>query len=295
MFSCVYRFFKSCIRPNIYQSNGLVTYKSIINNYNTLETLKDSGSQADIVLAIADKNREIAIKKYYKKSHYRRELDILNSFIKNTYIIQYLDHWIEHEDDEQIYCIAFPYYPNGDLYNTIKRNTPICEMECKYIFKKIINCVHQCHTNNIVHGDIKLENFLIDKDKLILIDFAMSHYKYKVENKKLNLGGTHSYCAPEVYLGDCDFYNDIWSLGVILYIMIEGSFPFNHNKFQSPKPSIDDYKQNKYPVLTIISPELEDLIDKMLDYDPNTRITLQEINEHPWLKKNNYTSMQICI
>lgn len=113
----------------------------------------------------------------------------------------------------------------------------LSEREARFIFKQIITAVHYCHFNHIVHRDIKVENLLLDSNlRVKLADFGFStHFK---TGEKLNVWcGSPPYCAPELY--NAQLYDgpkvDIWSLGVVLYVLVCGYLPFEAQTFNQLK------------------------------------------------------------
>ena len=141
------------------------------------------------------------------------------------------------------------------------------------------------HTHQISHRDLKPENILLDEDHNVKIaDFGLSN----VMRDGIFLYsscGSPNYAAPELINGK--FYNgasiDIWSCGVILYILLVGSFPFDEEKIPKLFQLI---KECKYVLPQILSEPAKDLIFRMLQKDPMNRITIPEIKQHKWFCGN---------
>ena len=117
-------------------------------------------------------------------------------------------------------------------YLKSKPNRKLDEIEVKRLYKALVEGINYCHTKNIVHRDIKMENILIDDNKKVkIIDFGFS--VISEPDKKLNIFcGTPSYMAPEIvskinYKG---LPADIWALGILLFALLTGTFPFRGNK-----------------------------------------------------------------
>lgn len=132
-------------------------------------------------------------------------------------------------------AIVLEYAPGGDLFDHICNRGRICEDEARYFFQQIISGVSYCHYKEICHRDLKLENILVDGIKLKICDFGHSK-SYLLHSRPKSMIGTPKYIAPEVFSGK--EYDgklaDVWSCGVILYVMLVGAFPFddeenNHN------------------------------------------------------------------
>ncbi|CAD8067555.1 unnamed protein product [Paramecium sonneborni] len=192
------------------------------------------------------------------------------------------------ETKQQIYIIM-EYVEGGDLMKWTKEK-PIPEIQAKNIFNQLILALQIFQTHNILHRDIKLDNILLQEDSIKICDFGVSRQIIKGQ-KILEQCGTPAYMAPEILfskIGYEGFASDIWSSGVLLYILLVGKVPFkgnnmnelNHNIQNGQLNFIEMKKQN-------LSNESVDLIKSMLNVNPKVRITLTEIINHQWLKDQN--------
>ena len=139
---------------------------------------------------------------------------------------------------------------------------------------------------NICHRDIKLENILIIKDNIIkLIDFGFAIKCNRNEYQSF-FCGTLYYMPPEIVNKQkyTPFYSDIWSLGVLLYAMLIGNFPFRAKKEEKLFKLINEAKLN-FPPNVVISDEAKNLINKMIVINPSKRISLEDILIDPWFQK----------
>ena len=186
---------------------------------------------------------------------------------------------------------------DGDLYKLIEELKVLNEQLSLKILYQLLSAVTYLHSENVFHGDIKPENIMIDNFKkckisnkstktdlfgfdIKLIDFGTS----KMFNKPKvfhNLVGTAFYVAPEVILGGYHKQCDIWSAGVVFYVMLTGRFPFDgesdeeiFNKIKYEKPIMNSKE------IKLLSPEIRDLLTKMLEKDPIERITAKEAMIH---------------
>jgi len=172
--------------------------------------------------------------------------------------------------------------------HSLSSNQCISESTAKLIIIQLIEAIEYCHEKKYVHRDLKLNNVMvINEDKsnpvVKLIDFGISR-KYCEVSK----AGTLTYLPPEIVNETClesSPANDMWALGVILYRLVLGSFPFTgHNseemKRQIVEKDIEDDEHDK------ISKRCWSLIKRLLDKNRETRIKLAEVSEHPWIKDN---------
>lgn len=155
----------------------------------------------------------------------------------------------------------------------------------------MLSAINYCHKRNIVHRDLKPENLLLDKDgdtpKVTIIDFGTAG-TYE-EGKKLSAKfGTPYYIAPEVLKKSYDQKCDLWSCGVILYILLAGYPPFNG---QTDDQIIQAVLQGSFtldePEWDEVSDPAKDLVKKLLTYNPVNRISAIDAMNHPWISQNS--------
>ncbi|EFA01161.1 SNF-related serine/threonine-protein kinase-like Protein [Tribolium castaneum] len=173
----------------------------------------------------------------------------------------------------------------GDLYDYIMRHdTGLSEQLAKEYFRQIVRAISYCHQLHVVHRDLKPENvvFFEKLGVVKLTDFGFSN-KFCPGQKLETSCGSLAYSAPEILLGDS--YDapavDIWSLGVILYMLVCGQAPFQEANDSETLTMIMDCK---YSVPPHVSKDCQDLIARMLVRNPEKRATLAEIAGHKWLK-----------
>lgn len=157
-----------------------------------------------------------------------------------------------------------------------------------YFFRQMMSAITYCHSFNICHRDLKPENILISADLQIKIaDFGMAALHQTDTHQLATACGSPHYAAPELlknrqYKGD---KADIWSLGVILYAMLAAYLPFDDPDLRA---MMNKTKKGHYEMPKGLSPEAEDLIRRMLQVNPDRRITLREIWRHPLVQKYSY-------
>ena len=192
-------------------------------------------------------------------------------------------------DTKEDYFIIMEYCKLGELFDYIVKYKRLSEEEASNFFYQLINGVEYIHSQGIAHRDLKPENLLLTEDKVLkIIDFGLSH-EFEEEEFLKTKCGSPSYAAPEIiskpnYNG---FKIDVWCCGIILYAMLCGYLPFDGD---------DDAQNNNVKLFQNIlecEPELpdflsnisKDLIMRILNPDPDKRITIEQIKKHPFYLK----------
>ncbi|XP_073415251.1 testis-specific serine/threonine-protein kinase 2 [Dendrobates tinctorius] len=174
----------------------------------------------------------------------------------------------------------------GDLLEFIKKRGPMPEDVARKLFHQLASAVKYCHDLDIVHRDLKCENILLDKEfNIKLSDFGFA--RRIDDNQKLSktFCGSAAYTAPEVLQGIpyepkvCD----IWSLGVILFIMVSGSKPYDDSNIKMML-RVQKEQHIVFPSSKHFSSACKDLIYRMLQPNVRQRITIDEILNHKWLQ-----------
>jgi serine/threonine-protein kinase HSL1 (negative regulator of Swe1 kinase) len=183
------------------------------------------------------------------------------------------------------------YVEGGELFQYIEEQQMLREIEVVYLFRQIIAALLYCHRLNIHHRDLKPENILMDRQnhQIKLVDFGMAALQ-PVGKKLTTPCGSPHYAAPEVIRSPA--YDggkaDIWSCGVILFVMLTGYPPFNYTGDEADlKQLFRSIAMADYRMPSELSREAQDLIRKILVPDPKRRITIESIWKHPFLRKYN--------
>ncbi|KAH9599970.1 Protein kinase domain [Trypanosoma melophagium] len=174
----------------------------------------------------------------------------------------------------------------GELFERIATAKRFDEPTARHYFHQLVAGVHYCHLQGIAHRDLKPENLLLDdNDTLKISDFGLSNlHRGNVGGQGTMLQtvcGTPNYVAPEVLKerGYDGVLADVWSCGVILFVMLAGYLPFDDENINGLFRKIE---RGEYRMPRHFSAEARDLISKMLEIDPAKRITVAGIMQHPW-------------
>ncbi|OTB01819.1 hypothetical protein M426DRAFT_265536 [Hypoxylon sp. CI-4A] len=230
-----------------------------------------------------DRGREEYTKEKRIPFAIEREVAIMK-LIDHPNIVKLYDIWENHSE---IYLVL-EYVSQGDFYSYIARAGRLSEMEGIYFFRQILSALEYVHSFNICHRDLKLENILVTDDhKVKITDFGMSALHQGPNHMLRTSCGSPHYAAPEIikaksYRGD---KADLWSLGVILYACLVRALPFN-----------DDYTpqllakiiKGEYRLPEFLSRNAQNLISRMLESNPEKRISCREIWQHPAVLNYNH-------
>ena len=212
----------------------------------------------------------------------KQEINILKT-VKHKHIVQLYEVL---QTPRHIFIIM-EYCEGKDLLDYILTKNKLSEEESLKFFQQLINALFYLHSQNIAHRDIKIDNMLLDRNRdLKLVDFGLST-KYPDDNLLDQPCGTVVYAAPEVLQGK-EYHGmlaDVWSSGIALYGMLSGYLPFGEANDEINRKNIIMGKI-KFP--SYFSDKAKDLLMHMLDLDPMTRYTLQEIRNHPWFNLSDY-------
>ncbi|KAK8631307.1 hypothetical protein V6N13_080061 [Hibiscus sabdariffa] len=218
----------------------------------------------------------------------KREIDIMRR-LNHPNIIKL----IEVLGTKNRFYFVMEYAKGGELFTRITKGR-FGEDLCRRYFQQLIRAIEFCHSRGIYHRDLKLENLLLDQNwNLKVTDFGLGALSEHVRQDGLlhTLCGTPAYVAPEI-LGRRGYDGakvDIWACGIILFFLHAGFLPFHESSM------IMTYRkifrgEFKFPEWT--SPDLRRLISRLLDTNPETRISIDEIMRDPWFMKG-YKEIQV--
>lgn len=193
-----------------------------------------------------------------------------------------------HEDKDYVH-IVMELCEGGELFDAIVESGSFSEKKAAGVFRKMVETVHHCHELGVMHRDLKPENFLLtakgEGGDLKLTDFGLGVF-FKPGEKFRDLVGSPYYVAPEVLRKHYSHEADMWSLGVILYILLSGLPPFwgdtEDQIFKMVLKGHVDFQSEPWPH---ISEAAKDCVKRLLDMDPAKRLTTEQVLQHPWLHK----------
>ena len=264
-----------------------------IGDYQIIRTI-GSGSTGKVKLGVNIRTqRKVAIKiisrKYIddvtkksketpssRKRRILREAAILN-LAHHPNIVKLYDLYVT----EEYYCMVFEYVDGGQMLDYIITHGKMNEEQAQKFFIQLLSAVSYCHENGIVHRDLKIENVLIDtKGDVKLVDFGLSNF-YDPSDKLKTFCGSLYFAAPEllrgiVYTGP---EIDVWSLGIILYVLVCGKVPFDDKSMSALHEKI---KSGLFLLPDHLSIQCRNLLKSMIEIDPKRRARVNEILKHPW-------------
>ncbi|CAJ2667370.1 unnamed protein product [Trifolium pratense] len=227
----------------------------------------------------------------------RREVKMLKALSGHRNLVKFYDAF---EDANNVY-IVMELCEGGELLDRIlDRGGRYPEDDAKVILLQILNVVAFCHLQGVVHRDLKPENFLfVSKDEdavLKVIDFGLSDF-VRPDQRLNDIVGSAYYVAPEVLHRSYSVEGDLWSIGVITYILLCGSRPFwarsESGIFRSVLRANPNFDDSPWPS---ISPEAKDFVKRLLNKDHRKRMTAAQALSHPWLRdEKNAIPLDILI
>ncbi|KAL6987127.1 Calcium-dependent protein kinase 14 [Sarracenia purpurea var. burkii] len=214
----------------------------------------------------------------------RREVKIMKNLPPHPNIVRLKD---TYEDDNGVHLVM-ELCEGGELFDRIVARGHYTERAAAFVTRTVVEVIQMCHKHGVMHRDLKPENFLFANKKetsaLKAIDFGLSVF-FKPGERFNEIVGSPYYMAPEVLKRDYGPEIDVWSAGVILYILLCGVPPFwaetEQGVAQAIIQSVIDFKRDPWPK---VSYNAKDLVKKMLNRDPTRRLTAPQVLAHPWLQ-----------
>lgn len=278
---------------------------SLEAKYDVRERLLGSGTFAQVRLGIDRQTGDkfavkLIDKKRFSRNHgsdrceaLKDEVEILRH-ISHPNIIKLYDFF----ENEQSMWLVLELVEGGDLFDLLTKNGKgVSESRARTIFRQLVSAVGHLHEKNIVHRDLKPENILVSpgEDLIKLSDFGLSRALGSTGSLMETMCGTPQYLAPEIIGGARVGYGkevDLWSLGVLLYVLLSGSPPFKDNNQHT---ILELVKAGRYSFTTphwdSVSESAKDLVQRLMQVDRSKRLCLKGAQEHPWMKSEEDTEV----
>lgn len=215
-----------------------------------------------------------------------KEFRILND-VDHPNIVKFYDAY----QDQKFFHFVFEYCEGGEVFDRLSSLGAIYEADASSIIRELWYAIQHLHENDICHRDLKPENILFKSknpdSEIKLIDFGLSTYAKKDRKMKTRVGSP-LYVAPEVLKGSYQKSCDMWSIGVIAYVILWGYPPFDGKSNESIYRRIEKWAFT-YPTREWrrISPAAKDFINKLLVNDPEKRMNPYEALQHIWITKHD--------
>lgn len=274
------------------------------------------GATSYVYLAIDKYKKEYALKLYKNSESYFNEINKLRKILPSKFIVKLLSNGqgflqrgysylsyklFNHFQAGPVEYGLFEFLKNGELHNYVfLLKKKFSEEIAKKIFFEILLALDNCHKSGISHGDIKLQNILLNSNfNIKLIDFGFS--KKITEGLIFEITGSRYYNAPEMFACATKGYDgvlaDIFSLGVVLFVLVMGFYPFDKPNITDSKYKLiikkdfnnfwkkcEQKKNSGNNILQGVSLEFKDLFEQMVNPKPKERINISQIKKHSWLQ-----------
>ncbi|XP_035816315.1 CBL-interacting protein kinase 21 isoform X5 [Zea mays] len=248
-------------------------------HFGKVRLARDAGTGRSFAIKILDRQRILAMK---IDEQIKREIATLK-LLKHPNVVRLYE---VSASKTKIYMVL-EYVNGGELFDKIALKGKLTEKEGRKLFQQLIDAVGYCHEKGVCHRDLKPENVLVDaKGNIKVSDFGLSALPQNQRKDGLlhTTCGSPNYIAPEVLLnkGYDGSVSDVWSCGVILYVMLTGSLPFDDQNMVVLYQKI--LKGNAH-IPKWLSQGAQDLLRKILDPNPITRVDVDGIRAHDWFKQ----------
>ncbi|XP_014115335.1 PREDICTED: serine/threonine-protein kinase SIK2 isoform X2 [Pseudopodoces humilis] len=242
-------------------------------NFAVVKLARHRITRSEVAIKIIDKSQldAVNLEKIYREVQIMKMLD--HPHIIKLYQVM--------ETKSMLYLVT-EFAKNGEIFDYLASHGRLSEPEARRKFWQILSAVEYCHGRKIVHRDLKAENLLLDNNMNIKIaDFGFGNF-YKSGEPLTTWCGSPPYAAPEVFEGQQ--YEgpqlDIWSMGVVLYVLVCGALPFDGPTLPILRQRV---LEGRFRIPYFMSEECEHLIRRMLVLDPSKRLSIAQIKEHKWM------------
>uniref|UniRef100_A0A8C6T8M0 non-specific serine/threonine protein kinase n=1 Tax=Neogobius melanostomus TaxID=47308 RepID=A0A8C6T8M0_9GOBI len=242
-------------------------------NFAVVKLARHRITKTEVAIKIIDKTQldAVNLEKIY------REVQIMK-MLAHPHIIKLYQVM---ETKNMLYLVT-EYAKNGEIFDYLAKHGRLSETDARRKFWQILSAVEYCHNRNIVHRDLKAENLLLDGHMNIKIaDFGFGNF-FQPGEPLTTWCGSPPYAAPEVFEGQQ--YEgpqlDIWSMGVVLYVLVCGALPFDGPTLPVLRQRV---LEGRFRIPYFMTEDCEHLIRRMLVLDPSKRLSVAQIKEHKWM------------
>ncbi|KAE9550925.1 hypothetical protein FO519_005861 [Halicephalobus sp. NKZ332] len=216
------------------------------------------------------------------------ELEVLKKLVHQNICRMYQFY----EDEFKCYFVM-EYCNGGEMFDYIVKKERLKEPEARFFFRQLLQSMAYVHSNGVCHRDLKPENVMLTADlQLKLIDFGLAaRPKHGLSTALTTCCGSPAYAAPEIVQND-KYYGheaDIWSMGVLLYVLLCGVLPFEDENLPQLYQKI---KRGVYYEPDYLSPPCKEILRAMLQVNPRHRISMKDLREHRWVAKSYDTPLK---
>lgn len=261
----------------------------MLGKYQPIRKLGEGG-YANVYLCKDEVGVRYACKSLPKKKNsyerVRKEIDILKRLQTSPGVVKYIDDG----ENELSYYIVQEWCRCGSLHDHMQTGKDHFEQDVAKVTRSMLQALYHLHKRNIVHGDVKANNVLIDEPDIRLCDFGNSLMIVDDVVQVSCLVGTPEFMAPENLRSVYHKTSDIWSLGVMVYHMMCGRLPFtDHLHLNNPslptlyKSILEDKVCFREPIWMHVSSEAKDFVSRCLQKDYQQRPSALECLEHEWM------------
>ncbi|XP_058797166.1 MAP/microtubule affinity-regulating kinase 4-like isoform X2 [Phymastichus coffea] len=260
---------KKQIRVGFYDIEGTIGK----GNFAVVKLARHRITKTEVAIKIIDKSQldSTNLEKVYREVEIMKQLE--HPHIVKLYQVM--------ETKNMLYMVC-EYASRGEIFDYIARYGRMAEPRARSTFAQILSAVEYCHATGVAHRDLKAENLLLDAQMNVKIaDFGFSN-RFAPGERLHTWCGSPPYAAPEVFKGRhyAGPEIDVWSLGVVLYVLVCGALPFDGSTLQSLR---DRVLSGRFRIPYFMSTECESLIRKMLVLEPTKRYTIPQIKRHRWM------------
>jgi calcium-dependent protein kinase len=223
-----------------------------------------------------------------KSLQFIKEIEIMKSLAHPNLVSIY-----EYFQDEQFIFIVMELVQGIELLDEILKEGRLTETKTAVIMEQLVNAINYIHTKGVVHRDIKPENILVDGKAIKLIDFGGAR-RFGANRTMRKISGTPFYIAPEVLARSYDARCDLWSMGIVMYIMLTGEPPFPGKEDEI---IYDKIRRNNisfsHAAILLSTEPCRDFLKKLLVHNYKERPHTRDIIDHPWLQKVRAESVSL--